>query len=50
MLRCCKATGEDVIALDNLEEEIENFKKWAEDGIGELARLARGELEKDKKQ
>lgn len=50
LLRCCKATGEDVVALDNLEEEIENFKKWAEDGISELARLATDELEKDKKQ
>lgn len=43
-------TGEDVVALDNLEEEIENFKKWAEAGISELARLATDELEKDKKQ
>lgn len=50
VLRCCKATGEDVIALDDLEEEINNFKKWAEDGISELARLATDELAKDKNQ
>lgn len=50
LLRCCKATGEDVIALDDLEEEIDRFKKWAEDGISELALLATDELAKDKKQ
>lgn len=44
------AYGEDVIALDDLEEEIDNFKKWAENGISELARLATDELAKDKKQ
>ena len=33
-------TGEDLVALDALETEIEEFKTWAEAGISELARLA----------
>lgn len=44
LLRHCKATGEDLVALDSLETEIEEFKDWAEAGISELARLASEEL------
>jgi hypothetical protein len=49
LLRCCKATGDDLLALDALEEEVDNFKKWAENGIRELAQLARQELDADRK-
>lgn len=44
LLRHCKATGEDLVALDALETEIEEFKAWAEAGISELACLASEEL------
>jgi len=44
LLRHCRATGEDLVALDALETEIEEFKAWAEAGISELARLASEEL------
>lgn len=44
LFRHFKATGEDLVALDALETEIEEFKAWAEAGISELARLASEEL------
>jgi hypothetical protein len=48
LLRQCKATGPDLIDLDNLEEEISEFKKWAEDGISSLVALATEESLVDK--
>lgn len=44
LLRSCKAAGDDLVALDALETEIEEFKAWAESGISVLARLASEEL------
>ena len=44
LLRHCKATGEDLVALDALETEVEEFKAWAEAGISELAKLASEDL------
>lgn len=48
VLRKCKATGDDLIVLDALEEEIVAFKDWAEAGITSLAALAAEEVLKDK--
>lgn len=48
VLRQCKATGPDLIDLDNLEEEITDFKKWADDGISSLVALATEESLVDK--
>lgn len=47
LLRSCKADGENLVALDQLETDIEAFKAWAEAGISELTRLATEELQVD---
>jgi hypothetical protein len=48
LLGHCKATGEDLIQLDELEAEIKSFQDWAEAGISELAKLAVEVSELDK--
>lgn len=45
LLSSCKADGENLVALDQIETDIEEFKAWAEAGISELTRLATEELQ-----
>lgn len=40
VLRSCSAQGEYLVALDSLRAEVEAFKKWAQDGIDQLRKLA----------
>ena len=40
LLDGCKASDDDLIALDALRGEIIEFKSWAERGIEELSKLA----------
>ena len=39
VLHSCKATGPDLIELEQLVTDIEDFKQWAEIGIAEMALL-----------
>lgn len=40
LLNSCKATDDDLTALAELKQDIEQFKNWAENGIRDLAQLA----------
>ncbi|MDO8770873.1 MAG: hypothetical protein Q7K57_19625 [Burkholderiaceae bacterium] len=50
VLRACKAEGEDLRELEALREEVNAFKKWAEDGLNELNTMALQESMKDNMQ
>lgn len=39
VLHSCKATGPDLVEFEQLVADIEDFKRWAEVGIAELALL-----------
>lgn len=47
VLRACKAEGDDLVELDALKADVENFKKWAENGLKELRAMASEESRKD---
>lgn len=47
ILRACKAEGQDLVELDAIKADVDEFKKWAKDGLEELSSLASEESKKD---
>ena len=49
LLRGCSADGPDLVELNTLRTDVEDFKKWAEAGLIDLQRLAIDEAKEDAK-
>lgn len=47
ILRACTAEGQDLVELDAINADVEEFKQWAKDGLEELSSLASEESRKD---